>query len=86
MGSPENYYGVFGLTRGLTSPSRPRRLEHHHAPTGDTGWVADTTAPAGTPWTASSGTLVNAVKTNDNVYAQTTTNRATQQWSTFGLP
>ena len=84
MGSPENYYGVFGLTRGLTS-SVTTLVSNTTTTTGDTGWVADTTAPAGTPWTASSGTIVNAVKTNDNVYGRTSTNLATQQWSAFGL-
>ena len=84
MGSPENYYGVFGLTRGLTS-SVTTLVSNTTTTTGDTGWVADTTAPAGTPWTASSGTIVNAVKTNDNIYGRTSTNLATQQWSAFGL-
>jgi hypothetical protein len=83
MGSPENYYGNFGLTRGLTSSTTSIQIVHSSS-SGDSGWDLETAAPTPT-WTASSGTLVNSVTTNDNVYAQTTTANAVQQWSTFGL-
>ncbi|GEM_PF-1184675 len=84
MGSPENYYGVFGLTRGLTSTSTSL-VSNTVTTTGDTGWALDTAVPAGTPWTASSGTLINSAKINDNIYARTSTNATTQQWGTFGF-
>ena len=83
MGSPENYYGNFGLTRGLTSTSTSIQIVHNSS-SADSGWALETAAPTPT-WTASSGTLVNSVTVNDNIYAQTTTASANQQWSTFGL-
>ena len=83
MGSPENYYGNFGLTRGLTSSTTSIQIVHSSS-SGASGWDLETVAPTPT-WTASSGTLVNSVRTNDNIYAQTTTANAVQQWSTFGL-
>ena len=44
------------------------------------------TTTLGTPaWTASSGTLVNSVNSNNNIYAQTSTNNSAQLWGTFGL-
>ena len=85
MGSPENYYGVFGLTRGLTSTEdvtvtsnstttdwscgsgnsleRQQRLRrsraHHRAGRRRTG-------------PSTSGTLANALGSNNNAYARTT--------------
>ncbi len=84
MGSPENYYGVFGLTRGLTS-STTTLVSNTVTTTGDTGWKTDTAVPAGTPWTASSGTLIASLQANNNVYARTGTNATTQQWGTFAF-
>ena len=86
MGSPENYYGVFGLTRGLTSTSNVTTFNTTTA-TGDSGWgkIDSTTAIPSQPWTFSGGTLINSVQSNNNVYARTTTNNAFQQWSGFGL-
>ena len=52
--------------------------------TGDTGWVVPGATPAGS-WTASSGTVLASVATNDNVYLRTSTNGTTHQWGTFGL-
>ena len=83
MGSPENYYGVFGLTRGLTS-SVTQLVTNTTTATGDTGWIVPTATPAGT-WTASSGTVVASVASNNNVYLRTSTNGATHDWTTFGL-
>ena len=83
MGSPENYYGVFGLTRGLTS-SVTTLVTNTTTATGDTGWVTPGATPAGS-WTASSGTVLASVATNDNVYLRTSTNGTTHQWGTFGL-
>ncbi len=85
MGSPENYYGVFGLTRGLTSTDQVTTTNTTTAP-GDSGWgKVDTTAPGTANWTASSGTLINSVNSNNNIYARTSTNNSAQQWSGFGL-
>ena len=87
MGSPENYYGVFGLTRGLTSTTTTIQNISDYPPgtSGNSGWDLETAAPGVAGWTATSGTLVNSVNTNNNVYAQTATNGNTQQFSTFGL-
>ncbi|MEO8229558.1 MAG: pilus assembly protein TadG-related protein [Chloroflexota bacterium] len=84
MGSPENYYGVFGLTRGLTSTTDVVTWNTTNA-LGDSGFKTDTAVPAGTPWTTSSGTLIASVQTNNNAYARTSTNNATQQWGTYGF-
>ncbi len=86
MGSPENYYGVFGQTRGLTSTSQVTTTTTTTA-TGDSGWgkTNTTTQTPSTPWTASSGTLIASVQSDNNVYAQTSTNNGVQQWSGFGL-
>jgi Flp pilus assembly protein TadG len=84
MGSPENYYGNFGLTRNLTETSTSI-VTTTTTTTGDTGWKTDTATPAGTPWTASSGTLIASVQSNNNVTARTSTNNAYQQWSTYGF-
>ncbi|MDP9484088.1 MAG: pilus assembly protein TadG-related protein, partial [Chloroflexota bacterium] len=86
MGSPENYYGVFGLTRGLTETQDVTTWNTTNA-LGDSGWKTNTTAPAGTPWTfaGSGATLINSVQTENNRVARTTTNGATQQWGTYGF-
>ncbi len=85
MGSPENYYGVFGLTRGLTSTDQVTTTNTTTA-TGDSGWgMVDTTAPGTANWTASSGTLIASVNSNNNIYARTSTTNSAQQWSGFGL-
>ena len=87
MGSPENYYGIFGLTRGLTSTSTTIQIVHSSS-TADTGWKVATAAPGTAGWTASnapSGTLVNSVNVNDTIYAQTPTTNTVQQWGTFGV-
>ncbi len=85
MGSPENYYGVFGLTRGLTTTGTTTTMSTSTA-TGDSGWGrVDTTAPGTANWTASSGTLIASVNSNNNIYARTSTTALAQQWSGFGL-
>ncbi len=102
MGSPENYYGVFGLTRGLTSTEDvTTTIERDHArvdlrnrrtpgPTTGCAGRVPTTAPAGSDWTATSGTLANALSSNNDAYARTTVTDAQQQWSGFsaqsGMP
>jgi Flp pilus assembly protein TadG len=88
MGSPENYYGVFGMTRGLTNTATTTTITPM---TGNSGWVLPGAnhipTPPGPPavWTASSGNLTNAVTSNDNVYARTTVNASSHDWSTFSL-
>ena len=83
MGSPENYYGNFGLTRGLTSSTTSIQIVHSSS-SDDTGWKVATATPGTATWTASSGTLINSANSNNNVYAQSSTNNAAQQWGTFG--
>ena len=87
MGSPENYYGVFGLTRGLTSTTTTIQNISDYPPgtSGNSGWKVATAAPGAAGWAATSGTLVNSVNTDNNVYAQTATNNVAQQFGTFGL-
>ena len=83
MGSPENYYGVFGLTRGLAT-ARTVTSTNTTSAGGNTGLRVPTTAPSGT-WTATSGTKQAAVTTQDTTYVQTSTNAVAQQFGNFGL-
>jgi hypothetical protein len=79
MGSPENYYGVFGLTRGLTTTDQVTTFTN--VP-GDTGFDPLTVIPnpPGSVWT----TPLKADGSNDNVFAISgTANGSAQQWSTF---
>lgn len=85
MGSPENYYGVFGDVRNATMTTTTTSTSSSTGSSQTAGPRTATTSPAGTPWTTSSGTLVNAVSGNENTYALTNTNAATQQWGTFGF-
>lgn len=77
MGSPENYYGVFGTLRGdtYTAPQTVRT-------DADTGFDPATTVPA-TVWT----TPLSANGTQDLSYAvsPTAATNTSQQWSTFNL-
>jgi hypothetical protein len=78
MGSPENYYGVFGVLRGATF-TRPQ-------PTpipGNTGLDAFTTVPS-TVWT----TPTNADATQNTSYAvsPTAATDTSQVWATFNNP
>ncbi len=90
MGSPENYYGVFGLTRGLTVTQEveipPQTTRDWTCSSGAT-WNASSGCAGVTPedsitgsWTASAGSLDDAVLDNNNRYARTSTNNATHQW------
>src|SRR5262249_39308781 len=67
MGSPENYYGVFGLTRGLTSTTTVM-IDQHNSSSANSGWRTATGAPSGT-WSASTGSVVSAVGGADSAYA-----------------
>jgi hypothetical protein len=96
MGSPENYYGVFGMTRGLTTTDEVTVTNDVTTRSWSCGsgstWNAGsgctarlpTTAPSGSNWTATSGTLADSLNSNNNVYARTTVTGAQQQWSGFG--
>ena len=101
MGSPENYYGVFGLTRGLTSTEDVTVTSNQTTrgwtcgtaatwPTTGCAGRIPTTAPAGSNWTATSGTLATVLGTNNDAYARTSVADAQQQWSGFsaqsGMP
>lgn len=92
MGSPENYYGVFGLTRGLTT-SKTVTSTSTSSGTGNSGNLTATT-PTTTPgganpansWSATSGTsLSTAVSTANSVYASSTTNNSTLDYGGFNL-
>ncbi len=80
MGSPENYYGVFGLTRGLTSTTTTIQNISDYPPgtSGNTGFKVATSAPGGTPWVASNaptGTIVTVSNSNNDIWAQTADER-----------
>ncbi len=86
MGSPENYYGVFGEVRGLTETSTETVDVITH-PAGDSGFTvaASSLGVAPVAWTSTSGTLANAANGNDNVYAEADADGDNQQWSNFDL-
>jgi hypothetical protein len=90
MGSPENYYGVFGNVRNATftipaSSTGPSTSGVQNTGTGASAKV-DTTAPGAANWTVSgSGTLIASLTTVDANYGGSNTNNTVQQWSGFGL-
>jgi Flp pilus assembly protein TadG len=77
MGSPLNYYGVFGTLRtpggGTTTTSTT---------SGNSGAISPTAATSGT-WTATSGTVFEAISTNNLAYARGQSNGA-QHFFGFG--
>lgn len=86
MGSPENYYGVFGDIRKATFTGPT---------TTDTGFKAATAIPAATKctpancdWTTTSNLFNKTVATNSNFSSSTTTAASQQAWSqwNFGIP
>ncbi len=88
MGSPQNWYGVFGPIRNQrqnTTTTAPA-YSTHDGPR-SSGFKVATTSPFPlTPvWTKSSGTLISAVNANDSVYARTNTDGASQDWGNFDL-
>jgi hypothetical protein len=74
MGSPENYYGVFGLLRtpnGGTTTVTP----------GDTGWRTPTATASPSNWTNPQNAYVS-----DDLYAtKNSTSNPYQAWRTFGF-
>ena len=74
MGSPENYYGVFGLLRtpnGGTTVVTP----------GNTGWRAPTATASPSNWTNPQ----NAYVSDDQYATKNSTSLPYQAWRTFGL-
>ncbi len=90
MGSPENYYGVFGDVRNATMTNVP---PPETDPVASTTLKVATTSPGTAAWsvtpTSPSRTLVQALATNETVapiyYARSSTVGQSQQWSGFGL-
>jgi Flp pilus assembly protein TadG len=90
MGSPENYYGVFGDVRGLTSTTTTTIPGHTDTGSDNSGFQvpdqAPTTSPSSKGFTPSSGSsLVNSIITNNNNYVQTPTNGNYQDFWDFDL-
>ena len=95
MGSPENYYGVFGLTRGLTkTETTTRTVTNTQTVFRDTGGRNATLATptsATTGWQSSLGNpptntnMRDAIDSDNNSYAFTNVNNRTQQWGSFGF-
>ncbi|MGD8486092.1 MAG: pilus assembly protein TadG-related protein [Chloroflexota bacterium] len=78
MGSPENYYGVFGKLRtpdGGMTVTGPLNVTQAGSPA----------SGAGGRWTATSGSVAAAVRSTDGVYAQSNVDRRTQAFTGFGL-
>jgi hypothetical protein len=84
MGSPENYYGVFGTLRGATFTSSAA----------DSGWLPVTATKGTNTWTTPTGANAPAPAPNtnpnagsDNVYATTTASGTgtRQAWGNVGL-
>lgn len=100
MGSPENYYGVFGMTRGLTSTAEvavPPETTRNYSCGSGASWSASSGCIANVPsnsvsgtWTSSSGSLDAVLSSNNNRYARTSTNGAQSVWGDFdaqsGMP
>ena len=88
MGSPENYYGVFGLTRGLTSSTTVMVPQQNPGPSVDSGWMTPTTAPGSSSWsfTPATSTMAGSVQVPDSesAYYQSGANTA-QQWASFAI-
>ena len=91
MGSPENYYGVFGLTRGLTTTETVPVITHPQRETDDEAADAATPANTSTGWSSSSSGQITSDKLRDNIededsaYAFATVNGRQQQWLNFGF-
>ncbi len=99
MGSPENYYGVFGDVRNATMTNVTTQLDPPGSWTQSTssgqaaGPATATTSPGTATWTVTptspSRTLAQAVETNETsgtiYYAQSASNGANQEWGDFGF-
>ncbi len=94
MGSPENYYGVFGLTRGLTTTSTSTQtVQTVSFPQRETDWenaALATPTSSSTGWQSSLGSttntnLVNAINSDNSSYAYTAVQNRQQQWGNFGF-
>ncbi len=78
MGSPENYYGVFGKLR------TPGGGEYGPGVPGVTGEIGPGVSLSGS-WTTTSGTMLQSVLATDGVFARTNANYAVQWFGNFGL-
>jgi Flp pilus assembly protein TadG len=90
MGSPENWYGVFGKVRGLTSTTTTTVPAYTTTAPGNSGFDPATTAPAPTTpvWTrtpTAGQTLITAVNAEDTNYVQTSVTASVQEWGSFNL-
>jgi hypothetical protein len=95
MGSPENYYGVYGLVRHCAPPATAAgtvcqtvngytTYDDVHTITtqsGDTGWLSSSATKGTVPGT---WLTTGNVYTSDNNRATTTTNAAATAWGNFG--
>ena len=84
MGSPDNYYGVFGEVRGRTVTETVNVTTH---PPGDSGMTVPTASlgAVGSTWTSTNGTLWSAVDDDDGEYAQSDADGDNAHWSRFNL-
>ncbi len=76
MGSPENYYGVFGTLRtpgGGTTVTTPH--------TGDTGWLNASATKGTNTWTGTGN-----VYTSNDAWATSSSTSQQQAWGNFSLP
>ena len=101
MGSPENYYGVFGMTRGLTSSEEVTTINDVDESRATGGCSNTSTWPSncdgarppssGTyssgTWAPTAGSLTASVRSDDNVFARTPSsgNGVTSTWWNLGL-
>lgn len=86
MGSPENYYGVFGPVRNatMTTTTTPPPTDVVGANTAAGPRVATNTF-TGASWLPAAPGLTTAVNSDNTTYANTTVANAVQQWGNFGL-
>jgi hypothetical protein len=95
MGSPENYYGVFGLTRGLTTTETTTQTVSNTTTvlrdTGGQNATQATPTSSSTGWQSSIGNpptntnMTSAINSDNNSFAFTNVNNRTQQWGSFGF-
>ncbi len=82
MGSPNNYYGVGYFVE-------PQTLTNHQTRSGDSGDQSPGGSVLPANWTPSSNfggdPLAIVVRSNDNAYAYTTSDKTAQDWGQFGL-
>ncbi len=86
MGSPENYYGVFGLTRGLTTTGTTTTTHHEHDVRRRRHRLAHRRRrPRPGPGRRPPARSRPRSRPNNTIYVRTNTNSATHQFGTFGF-